>query len=235
MKNRFLVNMNSYKRPIELMGQVRRFFDMKSEFDMSVTVRGVDMIMYETIVDQLSDQINTGRLLIQYKDNTRNFLRNLLDCIDMADRLFKKDYDYYLKVDDDDIYSMDYLNYIDNFLEDDMCGCRCDRKAMYLVDQGNTEIRCNNYNGDICGGALVWNNYVCDILRDIYKSTSVKEVLEKHHVDQTYIPIYENGKCEDRLIDHTMKALEKSRMYRYGLITEKKLYYWCHIYPGVIH
>lgn len=112
--NRFLICMTSYKRPIFLSGQILRFNNQTYQnFHISAAIKGVpEEWVNRTFLHEWQPLIDSGKLTIRFEDNKRQ-LNNFLDTVRHID-LSK--YDYFCKVDDDDWYTPDYLESVNEWL-----------------------------------------------------------------------------------------------------------------------
>lgn len=114
-KRKLALCMASYKRPVDLQRQIFSMMNQsydKDFFHLFVAVKGISEFHLNTfIIPQFQHFIDEGRLTIRYFPNS-NQLSNLLDCtrgLDMSE------YELFLKIDDDDFYSRDYLSTINEF------------------------------------------------------------------------------------------------------------------------
>lgn len=111
---RFLVCITSYKRPIFLSGQILRFQNQTyKNFHISVALKGISQeSASSTFMQEWQPMIDKGLLSIRFYPN-KTQLSNFLDTVRHMDLT---QYDYFCKVDDDDWYTPDYLQSINDFL-----------------------------------------------------------------------------------------------------------------------
>lgn len=114
-KRKMALCMASYKRPVDLQRQIFSMMNQsydKDFFHLFVAVKGISEFHLNTlIIPQFRHFIEAGRLTIRYFPNS-NQLTNLLDCTRGLD---VSEYELFLKIDDDDFYSRDYLSTINEF------------------------------------------------------------------------------------------------------------------------
>lgn len=114
-KRKMALCMASYKRPVDLQRQIYAMMNQsydKDFFHLFVAVKGISEFHLNTlIIPQFRPFIEAGRLTIRYFPNS-NQLTNLLDCTRGLD---VSEYELFLKIDDDDFYSRDYLSTINEF------------------------------------------------------------------------------------------------------------------------
>lgn len=113
---RFLLMISSFKRPIFASGQVFRLMSQTYQnFDLSLSLKGVDKkYSVLTFEKEFLPYINKGRLFLRY-DKNGGQLSNLLDTVRNIDL---QKYDYFCKIDDDDWYAPEYLQSINDELND---------------------------------------------------------------------------------------------------------------------
>lgn len=111
---RILAFISSYKRPMLLSGQISRLKDQTyKNFDLSVSLKGVETTyLAQTFLQEWYPLIDSGWMHFQI-DQNRDQLANQLDPM-RGIHLDK--YDYFCKIDDDDWYSPDYFEDINNWL-----------------------------------------------------------------------------------------------------------------------
>lgn len=114
-KRKMALCMASYKRPVDLQRQIFSMLNQsydKDFFHLFVAVKGISEFHLNTfVIPQFQHFIDEGRLTIRYFPNS-NQLTNLLDCTRGLD---VSEYELFLKIDDDDFYSRDYLSTINEF------------------------------------------------------------------------------------------------------------------------
>ena len=103
----------SYKRPEDLQRQLYTMLDQTYDhFHIFVALKGIPEYIANTfILPQFQHAIEAGRLTIRLFPNTNQFT-NLLDTVRGLD---VSSFDLFLKIDDDDFYSRDYLATINDF------------------------------------------------------------------------------------------------------------------------
>lgn len=112
---RIAVCLTSYNRPVDLQRQLYAMLDQdypKEYYKVFACVKGLSEFYYKNFIyPNFKHFEEEGRLRI-YTTSNKNLLSNFLDTIRDVEL---KDYDLFLKVDDDDFYSRDYLKSIDEF------------------------------------------------------------------------------------------------------------------------
>ena len=115
-KRKFALCMSSYKRPFDLIRQIQSIMDQtydKSMFHMFVAVKGLPVPLYSNyVIPFIKKYIDEGRLTIRIASNT-NQLSNFIDCTRALD---VSDYEYFVKIDDDDLYNPEYIDKVNTFL-----------------------------------------------------------------------------------------------------------------------
>lgn len=112
-KRRMALCLSSYKRPEDLERQIYAMMDQSYDnFHLFVAVKGIPEFFVNTFITPLFRHfIDGGRLTIRCFPNS-NQLCNLLDTVRGLD---VSEYELFLKIDDDDFYSRDYLAAINEF------------------------------------------------------------------------------------------------------------------------
>ena len=106
-QNRFLLSISSFKRPVYLLGLVHRLFNQNYQnFDISVSLKGVDAQTVHQVIEPEFRALQKGNRLILKEHKNTNQLSNLINTFRELDL---KNYDYICKIDDDDFYSNQYL------------------------------------------------------------------------------------------------------------------------------
>lgn len=115
-KRRFALCMASYKRPLDIIRQIQSMMEQtydKDMFHLFVAVKGIPIALYSNyIIPFIKKYIDEGRLTIRVASNT-NQLSNFIDCTRALD---VDDYEYFVKIDDDDLYNPEYLDKVNTFL-----------------------------------------------------------------------------------------------------------------------
>lgn len=112
-KRRMALCISSYKRPEDLLRQIYSMLDQTYDhFHIFVAVKGVpDFFIRSFLLPYFQHHIDAGRLTVRSYPNSNQFT-NFLDSIR---GIHLQDYDLFLKIDDDDFYSRDYLATINDF------------------------------------------------------------------------------------------------------------------------
>lgn len=228
-KNKFLICISSFRRPLQVLGQIHRFNKQSySNIDISVVIRGCDQFVYDLIKNECSIYDN----VIINKSENKDQLNNILDCIRQSDKL---KYDYFCKVDDDDIYSLDYLKNINEKINQhnkgNVIGFKNTKPLSLITDKGfgpSLERQVSN----IYGNTLGFNLDVYNILEEICKDrASIKEILTSHGLNiqnaEEHIKVLWK---EDKLIDHIMGAMNSI----YLNIDIPNQVYYCKLSPGTV-
>ena len=112
---RIAVCLTSYNRPVDLQRQLYAIMDQdypEEYYKVFACVKGLSEFYYKNFIyPNFKHFEEEGRLRI-YTASNKNLLSNFLDTIRDVDL---SDYDLFLKVDDDDFYSRDYLKSVDEF------------------------------------------------------------------------------------------------------------------------
>lgn len=105
--------LSSYKRFEDLQRQIYSMMDQSyPHFHLFVAVKGLsEYIFMSILMPQFQGFIDEGRLTLRYFPN-KNQLSNFIDTVRNLD---VSDYELFLKIDDDDFYSRDYLKNINEF------------------------------------------------------------------------------------------------------------------------
>lgn len=233
-KKKFLICISSYKRPIQLLGQIHRFnLQSYKNLDISVVVRGCDNFVYDLIKRECRVYDN---VYISKQDN-KDQLSNLLDCVRQVD---STKYSYFCKIDDDDIYSLDYIknifNKIENHKHKDKIIGFYNNKTLPVISEKNNEIVYLKSISGLYGNTLGFNKFVYDILEKIAQNkNNIVETLNKNKITinspEQYIY---NNIIEDKLIDHIMKSLSNKEDYVYLNIELYKQLYYCKLSPSIV-
>lgn len=115
-KYKFACMIWSYKRPTELIAQIYSMLDQSYDhscYIISVAVKGLSEYFIEQIlVPKFKKYIDSGRIVLKYHSN-KNGLLNVTDTTSQID---VDAYDYFVEIDDDDFYSVDYLKVANDYL-----------------------------------------------------------------------------------------------------------------------
>lgn len=105
--------LSSYKRLSDLQRQIYCMLDQSYQnFHLFVAVKGIATHIFKLILlPQFKKYIDSGKLTLRWCPN-KNQMSNLLDTIRGKDI---DDYDLFVKIDDDDFYSVDYLKTVNDF------------------------------------------------------------------------------------------------------------------------
>ena len=113
---KFAVLITSYRRMEMLIRQIQSFGNQTyDDFHIFVAVKGVPEYYVETFMrPQFTKLFERGILTLRYFPN-KNLTSNIVDCIRDLDI---SDYDVFCKVDDDDFYSGEYLELVNEYLNE---------------------------------------------------------------------------------------------------------------------
>lgn len=228
---KFLICISSYKRPIQLLGQIHRFNNQSyKNLDISVIVRGCDNLVYNIISEECKIYNN---VFINYGENGSQ-INNLLDCIRQTNY---SNYDYFCKIDDDDIYSLDYINNINLLINNNknIIGFYNNKPLPVIIEKEN-KIILYKYIQGLYGNTLGFNYYIFEILEKISKDIkNIKTILDSYNIvidnPKQYVC---NNFIEDKLIDHIMKALNSKERIYLNINMSNQLYY-CKLSPGIVN
>lgn len=237
---KFLVCISSYKRPVHVLGQIHRFFKQSyNNFDISVVVRNCDENVNKVISNEcaiypkISSKNNSSTGLILSFDKNKDQLNNLLDCIRNADY---SNYDFFCKIDDDDIYSLNYLENINKKLNEynKVIGFR-NRSKLQIIAEDRDMVRFTRSITSLYGNTLGFGKYMFEILDDMAKN---KDNFVQTMIKHGYCLSNPNQylmKCtlEDKFIDHSMMALQNQDNIYVDIELPDQLYY-CKLVPGVV-
>lgn len=117
VKKKMALCLSTYKRPSEAMRQIfcmlNQTYD-KDYYHIFVAVKGITEHHINTyMLPYLQPYIDENRLTIRYFPNS-NQLTNLIDCTRGIDT---SDYDLFLKIDDDELYHVKYLEIANEFYQ----------------------------------------------------------------------------------------------------------------------
>lgn len=235
---KFLVCISSFKRPIHVLGQIHRFFKQSYQnFDISVVVRGCDNHVNNLISEECSiysSSIDSPSLTLQYGRN-KDQLNNLLDCIRYID--YTK-YDFFCKIDDDDIYSLQYLENINKKLNEyqnkNIIGFR-NRSPLRIIIEDQNYVQFSNCTTALYGNTLGFSKYIYTILDEVAndRSNIVDIMLKYNYSLPNPMQYVRSNVLEDKFIDHTMMALTKDDNVYVDINLSKQLYY-CKLTPGIV-
>lgn len=234
---KFLLCITSFKRPIECLGQIHRFFNGSySNFIMSVIVRNVDDNIYnQQMLPEVQKYIDSGKLIITKKENS-NMLNNLIQCVEQCDQ----DWDYFFKIDDDDWYSPNYLETINDNLKNQLrqpVGGHIAMKnitSVYIKDKVATR---QNVCMGLCGGSLFGNKKVYEILKEFRDNIgkNIEPIISKYNLSSVKPKsAYSRGRCEDSLLDRIIDSVSKNEKIDTLIIPEENMYSIYRIYDGVL-
>lgn len=234
---RFLACVTSFCRPIECLGQIHRFMNMNYDnYALSVSVRGVTKDVYfREMYPEVKKYVDDGRLTIGIKLNS-NFLMNLVQTY----RQYKGDFDYAMKIDDDDWYSLDYMKVINEEygkLDYVPSGSYISGGNIPVVRRCDDRIVMNNEEtGGLCGGSLVFHRDLCPILTDFSNNLGhIRSVYNKYKLDGfRYVRQYDRGRCEDNLVHSLIRFYGDMNNRKAVVIDNPDLYAIYRIYPGVM-
>lgn len=199
-KNRFLLMITSWKRPILLSGQILRFINQTyDKYTISVSIKGVpeDWIR-STFYKEWQPFIDKGKLLIQFDEN-KDQLSNLLDTIR---NITLDEYDYFCKIDDDDWYAPNYLEEVNRYLNKEKGVDISSTRNMVILENGEKQVKMNYSHLD-------WSGQTICISR-----TMVKALMKIEEDPAAYEPLYPASEVlrlrirkEDALIHKFIRAI----------------------------
>lgn len=165
-KRRMALCLASYKRPVDLQRQIYAMMHQSYDadyFHLFVAVKGVsEFLLRSFVIPQFQDYIDAGRLTIRYFPNS-NQLTNLLDCTRDLDL---SDYELFLKIDDDDFYSPDYLRLINEFYTTIPQHYSCYFSDMtWMLHQYGGLSTLSREMFYVCGPSLVMSREVMELVR----------------------------------------------------------------------
>lgn len=177
----------SYKRPEDLQRQIYTMLDQSyDDFHIFVALKGIPEYYAKTfILPQFQHAIEAGRLTIRFFPNA-NQLTNLLDTVRGLD---VSSFDLFLKIDDDDFYSRDYLATINDFYmyTPKTVSCIYRGKCRTLMRK-NGMLTLGYFTGTVHGGLLTTTKQV---ISHLYEAERNPEIIR---------PIFGRsniGYCED--------------------------------------
>lgn len=130
-KNKILIFMPSFKRPMFLSGQILRMMNQSYQnFDFAVSVKGVNkQIIQEVFMPEWDLFIQKKHLFVRIDPNKNQF-SNVLDPLRDIDL---NQYDYFCRIDDDDWYSPHYLEDVNDHLNTYPNIVYSDTRTYYIV------------------------------------------------------------------------------------------------------
>lgn len=235
--HKFLLCMTSYKRPMECMCQIHRFFNCTySNFVMSVIVRGVDENIYNNqILPDVKKYIDSGRLVISHKPND-NFLKNIIQCVDQ----YKGNWDYFFKIDDDDWYNPDFLKIVNSELnryDKKPVGGFCKKSAITKTFRSDNMIKSVDSKMSLHGGTIFCNYDIYKILKDSSDNLygRLKRVYNKYNLqNMKYSKSFEFGRCEDHYMSVVLRYVSNKNKIPLVEIENKNMYSIYRVYDGVM-
>jgi hypothetical protein len=199
--------MASYKRPSDLLRQIYAMMDQaypKDMFHLYVSIKGIDTASMYSLISPVLHFVKEGRLTINRAENSDQFT-NLMDTIKGIPEDELKSYDKFLKIDDDDFYSREYLARVNGFytyVNDDVStNCRNMTTGLLKTAGLNNPI-VHSVPSTYYGGTLV---FTYDCLKEFDKCRTDKAVLQKY---TSMIPVSKDrpGFTEDGVLDTIMIA-----------------------------
>lgn len=176
-KRRMALCMASYKRPVDLQRQIYAMMNQSYDaafFHLFVAVKGISEFCLRTmILPQFQPYIDAGRLTIRYFPNS-NQLTNLLDCTRGLD---VSDYELFLKIDDDDFYSRDYLRTINECYTTIPQHYSCFyRDAVWAMYHYNRILAPKKEDYDIFGATLVMSR---SVWQEVQRSENEPDIISR--------------------------------------------------------
>lgn len=220
---KFALMMPSYKRPGDLLRQIYAMMDQlypKDMFHMYVSVKGIDTVSMYSLITPILHFVKEGRLTINRTENSDQFT-NLMDTIKGVPEDELKSYDKFLKIDDDDFYSREYLARVNGFytyINDDVStNCRAMTTGLLKTAGLNNPI-VHSVPSTYYGGTLV---FTYDCLKEFDKCRTDKDTLHKY---TSKIPVRKDrpGFTEDGVLDTIM--IDKGYVPMRAVIGENQ---WC--------
>lgn len=202
--HKFALLMTSYKRPSDLLRQIYAMMDQdypKENYHMYVAVKGIDDVSFAPFYSIIQHFIEEGRLDITLCSNSDQ-LTNFLDTIRVIPEEALRQYDKFLKIDDDDFYRRDYLKQVNEFCKrhsPDMSTCARHMNS-YLMKTGvcRTPYLQPAYNS-FYGNTLVFPYKLLNVIRRTEVDKDFRLFWERQ------IPKAQGvGNTEDALIDTIM-------------------------------
>lgn len=193
-KNKILVCISSFKRPLLLSGQIIRFQNQTySDFDISVSIKGApEKMVRNTFMQEWQPMLKSKKLRVRF-DVNKGQLSNLLDTVRDIDI---SRYDYFCKVDDDDWYAPAYLQEVNAYL--------IKQPGVMVSETTNTTVLADNsdtaymeyYNGELAGPTMCMSRKMIEALLALEQDPAALEPL----YSQDEVNLLKNC-CEDRLIN----------------------------------
>ena len=176
-KRRMALCMASYKRPVDLQRQIYAMMNQSYDadyFHLFVAVKGISEFCLRTmILPQFQAYIDAGRLTIRYFPNS-NQLTNLLDCTRGLD---VSDYELFLKIDDDDFYSRDYLRTVNECYTTIPQHYSCFyRDAVWAMYHYNRILAPKKEDYDIFGATLVMS---WSVWQEVQRSENEPDIIRR--------------------------------------------------------
>lgn len=215
--HKFLLCISSFKRPIFLSGQILRMMNQTYQnFDMSVSVKGVNKEWAEkTFVKEWQPLIDKGRLILRFDPNGYQ-MHNFLDTVRDIDRT---KYDYFCKIDDDDWYTPDYLEDVNNSINSEKNISVTGSLNTYILTENINEVVFYKNNTELMGPTLCFSRKVIETALEIEKNPKLLETYLPNDA-QPFLFIH----CEDRVLHHLGQVLGTENLRNTG--EPKVIYGW---------
>lgn len=201
-KNRILVCITSFKRPLLLSGQIIRFQNQTySNFDISVSVKGAPQEMVRaTFMQEWQPLMEKGRLSVRFDEN-RGQLSNFLDTVRDKDL---SQYDYFCKVDDDDWYAPTYLEQVNDYLVREPGVMMSETTRTVFLNDGDDSVKMGYYHGVLSGPTMCMSRRLIEMMLALEKDASALEPMFPAH----QVRLLKNC-CEDRLFNEVAETFSK--------------------------
>lgn len=176
-KRKMALCMASYKRPVDLQRQIFAMMNQSYDadaFHLFVAAKGISEYHLNTfILPQFRNFIEEGRLTIRCFPNSHQ-LANLIDTVRGLD---VSTYELFLKIDDDDFYSRDYLSTINEFYttipQNYSCYFRGKTSALHQYGGITTP---DQIDFRVCGPSLVMSK---EVMQRVIESESDPEIIRR--------------------------------------------------------
>lgn len=204
MRHKFALCLSSYKRFDNMQLQIYQMLHQNYDnFHVFVACKGISEFNFNKYIKpQYKKYIDEGKLTIRYFPN-KNQLSNFFDTIRDIDI---EDFDYFCKIDDDDLYSPDYIktyNDLANYYPNNNFFFRKDSQRLVR----------KNYKGFVSleydGSNIYMGPTLCmlkSVLKKIRKAEESVSNLQEY-IKEEGLPeeLYSCGFREDRLFHMSMK------------------------------
>lgn len=224
-ENRILVCITSWKRPIFLSGQLLRFKNQTyKNFHISVSVKGVPKKWANvTFMKEWQPLIDSGLVSLRFDKNGPQ-LKNFLDTVRNIDL---KKYDYFCKIDDDDWYTPDYLENVNDFLNQEKDIMISHSTNTVILESGEKKDDVHMYKNRnlLSGPTMCLSRNLIEMLLKLEKDPGALEpMLSRYSISSMKYA------HEDKMFDRVAQKMGKIQYRNTG--EPKVIYGWQ--YPSVI-